>query len=140
LAVGLARQTVAPDVSWAVGAAAILAGPLVGLLAGLALRRSWHDAAAAVDAHCGLKDRAVTALAFADRPAASELHEIQINEALGRLAAVQANAVVPMKAPRVWPVAVGALALAAVALALPLAERETAAAPAPVPEHVAAAT
>src|SRR5262249_15613924 len=116
LAVGLARLTVAPGTSWAVGAAMFLVGPLLRLLLGLTLRRGGDDAAAAVDTHYGLKDRAVTALAFADKPATSELHAIQINEALGRLSTVNANAVVPMKAPRAWPVAVVAMAIAAVAL------------------------
>src|SRR5262249_20228257 len=64
LALGAARLALGLEVSWVVGAAVIAAGPVLGLLVGLVLRRGWHDAAAAVDSHHGLKDRAVTALAF----------------------------------------------------------------------------
>src|SRR5580704_8761710 len=64
VAVGLSRQAFALDVSWGVGPAALAAGVVLGLCVGLSLRRTWHDAAAAVDAHYRLKDRAVTALAF----------------------------------------------------------------------------
>ena len=45
----------------------LVAGPVLGFLVGLALRRSWHDAAVAVDDHYLLKDRTVTALAFAEQ-------------------------------------------------------------------------
>src|SRR5947207_7759328 len=53
LAVGLARLAFDVNVSWAVGAAVLAAGPVLGLLVGLSLRRGWHDAATAVDAHYG---------------------------------------------------------------------------------------
>ena len=45
-------------------AAVIAAGPVLGLLAGLAWRRPWGHAAAAVDGHYHLKDRSATALDF----------------------------------------------------------------------------
>jgi hypothetical protein len=136
---GLARVALASDVSWVVGAAALVAGPILGLLVGLTLRRDWHDAAAAVDAHYGLKDRTVTALAFAGHAAPTDLHTAQIGDALAHLRAVQPKAVVPLKAPRAWPVAFVAMAFAAVALALSPPQREVAAAPPPVPDHIAAA-
>ena len=138
LAVGLARQAFALEISWAFGAAAVAAGPVLGLLVGLCLRRNWHDAAVAVDAHYRLKDRAVTALAFASQTAPTELHAIQISDALGHLSAAQPKEVVPMKAPRAWPIALVVTASAAALLAWPLTQREAAAAPAPVPEHIAA--
>ena len=137
LAIGLARLAFDLNVSWALGAGVLVAGPVLGLLLGLSLRRGWHDAAEAIDAHYGLKDRAVTALAFADQTAPTDLHTIQMNEALGHLHAVQPHAVVPLRAPRAWPVALAALAAAVVALVWPLAPRESEAAPAPVPEHIA---
>lgn len=138
LAVGLARQALGAGVSWELGAVVAAAGPLLGLLVGLTLRRGWHDAAAAVDAHYGLKDRAVTALAFASQPAPTELQSIQIGEALSHLGTIKADAVVPLKAPGAWPFALVALVAATVALALPLAQTEAQAGPAPVPEHIAA--
>src|SRR5262245_6418989 len=51
-----------------VGGAVVAAGFLLGALAGLFWRRNWRGAAAAVDAHYKLKDRAATALAFVGRP------------------------------------------------------------------------
>ncbi len=67
---------------------------------GCACAASWHDAAAAVDAHYGLKDRAVTALAFADQPTPTDLHSMQIATRSAHLGTVEPKAVVPMKAPR----------------------------------------
>jgi hypothetical protein len=138
LGVGLARVAFGLDIPWAVGAAAAVAGPVLGLLVGLSLRRDWHDAAAAVDAHYGLKDRTVTALAFAqETSAATELHAVQIADAIDHLRAIQPKAVVPFEAPRAWPVAFVVMVAATVALAWPLAQ-PIQASPAPVPEHIAA--
>ena len=75
------------------------------ITAALSLQRDWHDAAAAVDAHYGLKDRTVTALAFASQPAPSELQTIQMADALGHLNKIRPEAVVPLRVPRAWPVA-----------------------------------
>lgn len=138
LAVGLTRQAFDLDISRTIGAAVMLAGPVVGLVVGLGLRRDWHGAAAAVDAHYGLKDRAVTALAFASQPAPSDLQTIQINDALGHLSTVKPEAVVPIRAPRAWPVALASLAAAVAVLALSVAAPAVQAGPAPTPEHIAA--
>ncbi len=140
LAVGAVRQAFALNISWLVGAAAIAAGPVVGLLVGLTLRRDWHAAAAAVDAHYGLKDRAVTALAFANQNAPTELQTIQMSEALGHLGTVQPEAVVPLRSSRAWPVGIAGLvgvAAAAVLLAWSVAGVAQAEA-APAPEHIVA--
>jgi hypothetical protein len=139
LAVGVIRQALDLDTSRAVGAAVMVAGPVLGLIVGLSLRRDWHGAAAAVDAHYGLKDRAVTALAFAGQPAPSELQTIQINEALGHLNTVKPEAVVPLGVPRAWPVALAGLVSAAVVLALGVSPPAAQAGPAPVPDHILAA-
>ena len=139
LALGAARLVFALDVSWAVGAVLLAAGPVVGLLAGLVLRRGWHDAAAAVDRHYGLKDRSVTALAFAGLPAPTEMQSIAVADALGHLKTVEPKSVVPMTAPRAWPAAAAAIAFAVVVLAVPVAQREVEAGPAPVPENILAA-
>src|SRR5262245_19405773 len=74
LALGVGRLAFGLDLPPGLGLAVLAAGPLLGLLVGLALRRSWHTAAASVDGHYQLKDRTVTALAFADRPAPTDLH------------------------------------------------------------------
>jgi hypothetical protein len=117
----------------------LAAGPVLGLLVGLLLRRGWHDAAAAVDGHYGLKDRAVTALAFSAAPAPTELQTAQIGDALGHLQKAEPKAVVPLTAPRLWPVSLAGLAAAVTALVWPLPARETQAGPAPAPEHIVAA-
>ncbi|MDB5311147.1 MAG: hypothetical protein JWO38_5349 [Gemmataceae bacterium] len=134
-ALGAARLVFGFDVpAGAIGGLA--AGPVLGLVFGFGARRSWHGAAAAVDAHYGLKDRTVTALAFATVPAPSALQDLQFADAAAHLGTVEPKAVVPLTAPRSWPGAVAALAAAVVVLAWPAARREVEAGPAPVPEHI----
>src|ERR1700722_622896 len=65
VSISLMRIAMVMDNSTAIIALAMVAGPVLGLIAGLSFRRDWHETAAAVDAHYGLKDRTVTALAFA---------------------------------------------------------------------------
>jgi hypothetical protein len=121
-------------------AGCLAGGPVLGALVGLCWRRNWHDAAAAVDRHYRLKDRAVTALEFTRRPARTDLQTLQINDAVEHLRRIEAGAVVPLRAPRVLPVAAAA---AVVALALGLWPLRTpqvdAGPPAPLPQVVAEA-
>src|SRR5829696_6517136 len=138
LAVGLTRQALDQDISRFLGAAVMIAGPVLGLIVGLSFRRDWHGAAAAVDAHYGLKDRAVTALAFAAQSTPSELQSIQMKDALSHLSRIQPELVVPFRVPRAWPVALASLAVAVGALALGVTAPEVQAGPAPAPEHIAA--
>jgi hypothetical protein len=138
LALGVGRLVFGLDLSPALRVGVLAFGPLFGLLVGLAYRRGWHAAAAAVDEHCRLKDRAVTALAFAGRSDATELHTLQVADALDHLTRVEPKAVVPLKAPRAWPLAVAGAALAALVLGWPFARPQAEAGPAPVPEQVAA--
>jgi hypothetical protein len=111
---------------------------VLGLLAGLALRKSWHDAAAAVDGHYGLKDRSVTALAFADQTNPTEWHSLQIEDAMAHFGTVEPKAVVPLKAPPGWAAAATAAAVAGLTLGWPLGQQQAEAGLAPVPEHIAA--
>src|SRR4051812_2098119 len=69
LVVGVCRLAWGLEVGTAARVGLLVAGPVLGLLVGLLLQRSWRGAAAAVDEHYRLKDRAVTALAFAHQPA-----------------------------------------------------------------------
>ncbi len=138
VSISLMRTTVVVDNSTAIIALAMLAGPVLGLIAGLSFRHNWHETAAAVDAHYGLKDRTVTALAFAQHASRTELHEIQVADALDRLGKVQPSSVVPIRVPRAWPVALVAMILATCGLFLPTAQRELQAALPPVPEHIVA--
>jgi hypothetical protein len=80
--------------------AALMAGPVLGLLVGIVWRRTWHDAAAAVDSHYGLKDRATTALAFLTKSDATILHQLEIHDAQQHLKSVKAREVVPLRLPR----------------------------------------
>lgn len=136
LALGLARVAFGLPVEPGVGAGVLAAGPAVGLLVGLALRRGWHAAAAAVDGHYGLKDRAVTALAFVDQPAQTDLHRLQVADAVTHLGTVEPKAVVPITAPRVLPIGLVAAVFAAAALFIPTPAREAEAGPLPPPDNV----
>ncbi len=138
LAVGVVRQTAALNGSWLLGAGLLAAGPILGGLIGLIIRRDWHDAASVVDAHYGLKDRAVTALAFADTNAATDLQLAQMTDALNHLGTIEPKFVVSLGAPQSWRTALAATAAAIALLAWPLAQPELQAGPAPVPEHIAA--
>ena len=140
LAVGVARLAFGLDVSpgrrrracWPPGRCS-------GCSSGWPCAASWHDAAAAVDGHYGLKDRTVTALAFADQPTPTDLHALQMADAMAHLGTVEPKAVVPIEGPaRRGRSALAALAAAAVVLAWPLAAREAEAGPAPAPEHIVA--
>jgi hypothetical protein len=133
---GVGRLAWGWDLTWGARAAVLAAGPVLGLAVGLVSRRNWHGAAAAVDEHYALKDRTVTALAFAEQPAPTDLQQLQLNDALARLDAVEPKAVAPLRTPRAWPLAVAAVAAAIALLAWPLAQQEADAGPAPVPEHI----
>jgi hypothetical protein len=120
----------------------ILALPVVGSLGGFALglgrRRSWKEAAAAVDAHYRLKDRLATALAFAELPQRGPLHDLQIADAAAHLDAIDLRPVVPLRMPRSCPYAALAGAVAVVLLLIPSPARPRSAGPVlPMPEVVA---
>ena len=122
---------------WQVGAGLLAAGPVVGFIVGVALRKNWHSAAEAVDGHYGLKDRTVTALAFADEAHKSGLHALQMTEAVSHLGSVEPKAVAPIKAPREWPAVAVAVAVAVALLVFWPAKQQVAqAAPTPTPEHI----
>lgn len=114
VALGLARILFGTSVS-----IPLLMGVFLGCMAaaavtGFLLKRTWNEAAAAVDTHYGLKDRTITALEFADQPNKSPLRELQLNDAKAHLKDVDAKNVVPFAAPRQWRWAV--LSIAATAL------------------------
>jgi len=134
---GIGRLTGGMDLSLAMRMGVLLAGPVCGLAVGIVLRRSWHGAATAVDQHYLLKDRTVTALAFSEQPAPSDLHTLQISDALSLLRTVQSHQVAPLRTPRSWKLALGAVGAAVVLLTWPLAQQQVEAGPAPTPEHIA---
>lgn len=104
-------------------AAVLLAGPVAGALVGLLLRRTWHSAARAVDAHYRLKDRAVTALAFLSKPARTPLDDLQMEDAARHLAGIEPSRVAPWRWPRSLPVGAALLCVAVALLVWPSGPR-----------------
>jgi hypothetical protein len=109
------------------------AGSGLGVLAGLVRGWSWHRAASAVDRHYNLKDRVVSALAFsggAKKPATpTVLYDLQISDALERLAGMDARQVAPVVVPRLLPAAVATVVGAFCLLLLPNGARTVEARP-----------
>src|SRR4051794_19222580 len=60
----LARSTTGWQPPAILAFALAVAGPALGYVAGALWRRDWREAAIAVDAHYGFKDRVLTALDF----------------------------------------------------------------------------
>lgn len=96
-----------------------LAGPLCGAIVGLFWPLRWHAAAAAVDAHYRLKDRAVTALAFLHKTEKTSLDELQVRDAAEHLSQIDPQAVVPWKTPRLLPLALASLVVAVALIVWP---------------------
>ncbi|HUY87689.1 MAG TPA: hypothetical protein VMV10_03035 [Pirellulales bacterium] len=112
LALALGRWLAAWPVTPWQPALAFLIGPALGALLGFFWPQRWRAAAAAVDAHYRLKDRAVTALAFLGKTEKTPLDELQVRDAAEHLSRVDARAVLPWRMPKLLPPAVAALALA----------------------------
>lgn len=138
LLLGVGRLMLALDLSWGARLGVLAAGPALGFIFGWIWRRGYHEAAVAVDQRYDLKDRTVTALAFANKPTPSDLQSLQISDAMGHLKKADAASVAPLVAPRSWPLLAAAVAGAIIVLAWPLAPREAEASAAPPPEHVTA--
>lgn len=96
-------------------AASVAAGGLLGIVAATRAPRNLRAAAVAVDAHHGLQDRTVTALAFVEKSEPSPLERMQVADALERIASVDAKRVVPIRLPKRLP---GAAVLVGVAVAM----------------------
>lgn len=115
-------------------------GPLLAGAAGilwLLPRPNWVAAARAVDEHYQLKDRTESALDFSRRLIPTEKQtfaELQLADAMQHLNSVEAEAVAPLRAPRLLPSAVIAAVATVVFALLPLKPPELAAAPS-VPEE-----
>jgi len=88
-----------------------LGGVGIGFAAGFLWRKELHDAAAAIDTHYSLKDRAATALEFQARPDATPARQLAFEDALTHMSRVKAKEVVPFRAPRVLPYALGSVAV-----------------------------
>jgi hypothetical protein len=100
--------------------AVVITGPVVGAAAGLARRPSWFRAAALVDEHYGLKDGTTSALEFSADPISGPFTILQVVRATRRLDQLSPAEIVPLTAPKGWPIAVGLLAIAVGFLSWPL--------------------
>ena len=118
LALALVRRLTPLELSSSLILAIAAGAPLAAYFAGLAWRRKWTDAAGAIDAHYRLKDRATTALEFLERNKSSGVHKLAVADALAHLDCVDPRKVVPIRAPRVLPYAIAALAASVLLLVL----------------------
>src|SRR5579883_3275059 len=90
----------------------VVGGPVLAALFGLVRGRSARSAAAAVDAHYDLKDRAVSAVEFLGRGRSTPVHALQLADAEQHLLGLDPRRVVPFRVPAAVPCAVAALAMA----------------------------
>ena len=88
-----------------------LGGLAAGFVAGFVWRKELHDAAAAIDTHYALKDRAATALEFQTRRDVTPAQQLAFDDALAHMTRVKATEVVPFRMPRVLPYALGSVAV-----------------------------
>jgi hypothetical protein len=109
-----------------------LAGPALGYLAGALWRRDWRDAAVAVDAHYGFKDRVLTALDFLGKPNGTRVQRLAVSDAIAHLDNVDACQVIPTDTPRVLPCAVAALAASVLLLVITAPSKSSASPNAPL--------
>lgn len=145
---GAAAGLILAAVQWATAAQSspgavlgtIAAGAAAGMLVGACWRRGWISSARAVDLHYGLKDRALSALAFTEAGATDAVRSLAVSDALASLRGIDAKAVVPLRMPKPLPWAIGLMLLATGVALLPLTSRPAEAAPSePLEEIVAEA-
>lgn len=103
------------SIAWSWVVATVLTGPAIGLLVAWFRSPTMLDAAFAIDQTCKLKDRTQTALNFLRRGSQQPLQQLQLADAEAHLAGLDPAAVVPLRRPRTFTVAV-LTSLAAVAL------------------------
>jgi hypothetical protein len=97
----LLGATVPSSTTWLV----VLACAAVAGVIGWLLPITWRSTARMVDQHYHLKDMTVSALEFSQRHGSDPFIEIQIEEAVKCLQRVQPTAVMPLRAPRLLPLA-----------------------------------
>lgn len=124
LVVSVWKFAAGTPVPWWMAVSLLVAGPVIGALAGSFVSNTWRLAAAAVDQRYRLKDRTVTALEFLAAPAPGELHILQVTETVSQLNVVDARQVVPFVLPRWTRWACLTAATAALLLLWPLTPRD----------------
>jgi hypothetical protein len=139
IAAGLLRWGASSQAALIAAVSLLVAGPLLGIVVGVLRSRGWSSAAAAVDAHYRLKDRALTAVDFAHRARPTPVHELQLDDAEQHLERVDPRKVVPIRLSAVFPLAVGTTAVALMVLFWPRPTPVQAGPPEPIEAVVAAA-
>ena len=91
----------------------------VAAVVAFVLKRSWYEAAAAIDSHYQLKDRTVTALEFTNHPATSPLQQLQLQDAASYLRSVDPREVVPIGIHPRWGWAVLSITVATTLMLIP---------------------
>lgn len=112
-----ATRWLGSEISVAASISVLVLGPILGLAAGLIWRRTWHDAAVAIDRSYQFKDRATTALEFLLKPHGTAYRALQLQDAIEHLGQVKAENVIPYRMPPALPYVAG-VALLAVGLAI----------------------
>jgi hypothetical protein len=102
---------------WAL--AFLVVGPLAGALVGVLRWRGWKSAAAAVDTHYRLKDRAITAVDLIGRNAHTPVHELQLADTEQHLEALDPRKVAPFRLTASLPLAIGTAVIALTVLLWP---------------------
>ncbi|MEM7474731.1 MAG: hypothetical protein AAF483_07040, partial [Planctomycetota bacterium] len=105
----LQRADIIPAGPWAW--IAMVGSAVLGLAVGFVWPTSWKRTASLVDSTYDLKDRALTAMDFADRAGADDLQRMQVEDAMQHLSNVNPVEVVPFSLPKLTIPAICALAL-----------------------------
>jgi len=101
----MVNETVSSQ-GWIAVAAALVAGPIAGVIAAVLWRRPLHSAAVHIDRTAGLKDRVATAWSFLSRGELTPVQQLQIEDAEQHSAAVDATRVAPLRVPGPFPLGV----------------------------------
>jgi len=139
LVLTLGRWLLGWQVPPALALASAAAGPAIGYVAGMFWLRDWREAAMAVDAHYGLKDRILTALDFLAKTNSTKVHRLAVADAMTHLDRVDARQVVPSDTPRLLPCAIASLVVAVLLLVFTTPPRLDASPSAPLEVVVASA-
>ncbi len=107
----------------------LVAGPVLGCLVALFTPRKFKAAASLVDEHYQLKDRTSSALEFSGKADETELHQLQIEDAIEHVKIVKPSQVVPFHWPKTLTTTLFLLTASTAMLFWPLTSQEIEAGP-----------
>lgn len=126
--VALVRFLWGADVPFEAAFSLMFGMPLIAAFAGFFVQQSWRSAAAVVDAVYGLKDRTITALEFSRARQPTAIKQLQIDDAIHHLTAIDARRIVPLHLPDSFPYAVFAGILTLAVMLIPFSPPDVTAA------------